>query len=139
LINIGIELSIFRARIGRTGKENNIAAGYPKILISQVRLLFTFTMLSSLLLLCGDVESNLDPNFKQCAVCGVMQKDVATLQRLATSRFLKTLNGKSELFLLEFNVAKYTHLCTIYCWNFNCLIFKESRRGPVSANTEASP
>ena len=73
---MGIELSLYRARVGlfnyRAGKENNIAAGYPKILISQVRLLFAFAMLSGLLLLCGDVESNPGPNFKRCAVCGVM-------------------------------------------------------------------
>jgi hypothetical protein len=63
----------------RAGKENNIAAGYPKTLISQVRLLCTFAMLSGLLLLCGDVESNPGPNSKRCAICGVIQKDAATI------------------------------------------------------------
>jgi hypothetical protein len=42
------------------------------------------------------------------------------LQRLATFRIPKTLNSKSELFLLEFNVAKYTHLCSNCCMFIAC-------------------
>jgi hypothetical protein len=79
---MGIELSLYRARIGMfncRASKNNIAACFPKVLTSQVRLLFAFAMLSGLLLLCGDVKSNPGPGFKRCAVCGVIQKDAATI------------------------------------------------------------
>jgi hypothetical protein len=58
-------------------------SGFVRVLNPRVRWFFPFVMLSGLLLLCGDIESNPGPVFSRCAASGVMQKGTAKISYFA--------------------------------------------------------
>ena len=72
---MGVDLCTYRARIGTL-----VNFGMPKfvrndIVVSKSRQfrISSAIFFLSLLLLCGDVESNLGPSRKRCAACGIYQ------------------------------------------------------------------